>query len=242
MADPIHFPGSLPPGALVQFRQPAQPAPPQPSGDPAPLWLSADHAPGTGPLLHWPACAGTGTAHAVPANPGGTPRAPDGALRFSAGENSGLCLPAALPDAATASLAVIFRPLPGASGGTILSLQPQDGSGYLFLAHEEGQLRLGRKDGDLALSAPAPEGALLACLTLATGRLRLSINGGNTVTAQQALSGLADLFIGCRNARPGLKNKLGSFLLYDLLLWPGDPAPDLTAARALLAQRGQHGI
>ncbi|PLL13593.1 hypothetical protein C0V75_09560 [Tabrizicola sp. TH137] len=244
MTGPLLFPGRLPDGALVRGDTlPTQPTlrPSTPPAAPAPVWLSCNHAPETTPLHLWPASNGQAAA-SVPANDSGTARSASGALIFRAGENSGLCLADALPDAATASLGAIFRPAPAASAGTILSLQPQDGSGYLFLAHEDGQLRIGRKDADLSLTAPAPEGAILAGLSLAAGRVTLFVNGTAASSAPLALSGPADLFIGCRTARPGLKNKLGSFHLADVLLWPGDPAPDLAAACALRAERGQHGL
>ena len=247
MADPILFPGCLPDGALVNRPQRtavAAPAPnpaPAPPGPPAPLWLSCDHAPETAPLRLWPARTGEAAA-SVPANEAGTARSTTGALIFRAGENSGLCLPDALPDTATAAAAALFRPLPGASAGTVLSLQPKDGSGYLFLAHEDGQLRIGRKDSDLSLTAPAPDGVILAALALHADRVALLINGRSAASATLSLSGPADLFIGCRNARPGLKNKLGSFHLFDVLLWPTTGQPDLAAALHLRGERGRHGV
>ncbi|MBD1205016.1 MAG: hypothetical protein H9533_12925 [Rhodobacteraceae bacterium] len=247
MTEPILFPGRLPDGALVQrkTRTPAaalaaEPAS-APSGPPAPLWLSCDHAPETTALHLWPANTGAAAA-SVPANETGTARNATGALVFRAGENSGLMLADALPDSTTASAAALFRPTPGASAGTVLSLQPKDGSGYLFLAHEDGQLRIGRKDSDLSLTAPAPDGVILAAISLEQGRVSLTVNGRSAASATLTLSGPADLFIGCRNARPGLKNKLGSFHLFDVLVWPATGRPDLAAALQLRGERGRHGV
>lgn len=249
MTGPILFPGCLPEGALVR-RTSHAPAPPSaiaaeaavpPSGPPAPIWLSCDHAPETARLHLWPAATGEAAA-SVPASSNGTDRSATGALIFRAGENSGLCLPHALPDMTDATAAAIFRPAPGASAGTVLSLQPKDGSGYLFIAHEDGQLRVGCKDSDLALTAPAPEGAMFVGIALAQGRVSLIVNGRSAANARMPLSGPADLFIGCRNARPGLKNKLGSFHLFDVFVWPKAGQPDLSAALGLRMERGRHEL
>ena len=250
MAEPILFHGFLPEGALVR-RPSVAPAPSSPlpptaaaplsSGPPAPIWLSCDHAPETARLHLWPACTGEAAA-SVPASSSGTARSATGALIFRAGENSGLCLPDAVPDTTCATAAAIFSPAAGASAGTILSLQPKDGSGYLFLAHEDGQLRVGRKDSDLALKVPAPEGMMLVGLALVQGRVSLLVNGRSAASAPTPFSGPADLFIGCRNARPGLKNKLGSFHLFDVFVWPKEGQPDLSAALRLRMERVRHGV
>lgn len=248
MTGPILFPGCLPDGALVR-PLPSAPAraaamardPATTSAHPAPIWLSCDHPSESAPLRLWPAMAGRAAA-SVPANETGTARAATGALIFRAGENSGLCLPDALPDRAKATTAAIFRPAPGASAGTVLSLQPKDGSGYVFLAHEDGQFRIGRKDGDLDLTVSAPEGVILVGIALGAGRVSLMVNGRTAASAPLPALGPADLFIGCRNARPGLRNKLGSFHLFDVLVWPEDEQPDLAAALALRAERGRHGL
>lgn len=251
MADPIHFPGRLPNGALVSTLEAPtasntkqQPLPAQqkaPSGPPAPLWLSCDHSPETTPLHLWPSTEGQ-AATSVPANETGTARSAEGALLFQAGVNSGLCLSDALPDLDGVTCAALFRPMPGAAAGTVLSIQPKDGSGYLFLAHEDGHLRIGRKDSDLSLTAPSPDGVILAAISLSAGNVALSVNGRSAATAPLAIGGPADLYIGCRNARPGLKNKLGSFHLFDILLWPTDGQPDLSAALTLRRERGRHGL
>lgn len=254
MSDPIHFPGRLPDAVLVRPRpQPgAQPgpapdpiAPPRPeappAGPPAPVWLSCDDTPEENPLHRWPTSNGQ-VAVAVPANASGTARGKSGTLLFRAGVNSGLCLPDALPDLAHATVAAIFRPAPGASAGTVLSLQPQDGGGYVFLAHDEGQIRLGRKDSDLSLTAAAPDGSFLAGMVFSDGEVAVFINDRMMARTPLALAGPTDLFIGCRNARAGLKNKLGSFALTDVLIWPGEGRPDLAAACALCAKRGRNGL
>lgn len=251
MADPIFFHGRLPQAALVSalHAQPAtDAAPPQPSpakrapsGPPAPLWLSCDHSPETTPLHLWPSADGV-AATSVPANEKGTQRNAQGALLFRAGVNSGLCLSDALQDMARVTCAALFRPTPGAAAGTVLSIQPADGSGYIFLAHEDGQLRIGRKDSDLSLTAPSPEGVILAAITLDAGNVALSVNGRCAATGPLAIGGPADLYIGCRNARPGLKNKLGSFHLFDVLLWPNEGQPDFGAALTLRRERGRHGL
>lgn len=249
MVEPIRFPGLLPEGALVSRPDPASlpvPAPTAPVADfrpPAPLWLSCDHAPDNRQLHLWPTGARTGEAAiSVPANEGGTARTATGALIFRAGQNSGLCLHDAVPDLGTATAAAIFRPLPGEAAGTVLSLQPKDGSGYLFLAHEDGRLRIGRKDSDLSLTQPAPDGVMLVSLAVAQGRVSLSVNGRSAASAAVDLAGSADLFIGCRSARSGLKNKLGSFHLFDVLVWPDTAEPDQTAALALSRERGRHEV
>ena len=244
MTGPILFAGRLPRGALLRAdATAAPPAPPARDAAPAPLWLDKDHGM-TGPrALSWQARHPQGlTAEAVADNAAGTARAPSGALAFAARQNTGLLLARAIPDAAHCALAAILHPEPRQPGGTVLSLRPLDGSGYLFLSVEDGTARIGRKDGDLSLSLPVPEGAILLHLALSDGRIALSVNGGPPQRLSAALQGGADLYIGCRDGRGGLKNKLGAFRLSDLMVWPDGPAPDLAAAPALWRERRTHGI
>lgn len=248
MTGPILFPGRLPQGALLGGSPtPAAPAPaapaPQPVTHPAPLWLDKDHGLSSPRATHWDARLPAGSrAEAIADNETGTALAASGALAFAARQNGGFLLARAIPDAARCTLAAIAAPVAGQPGGTILSLRPLDGSGYLFLSLEDGTARIGRKDSDLALSLPVPDGVALLTLALDHGGVTLCVNGGTAQTARTPIEGPADLYIGCRDGRGGLKNKLGAFRLSDVLVWPDDPAPDTTQAQTLWRERLRHGI
>ena len=247
----LRFAGTLPPGALVRLD-------PVPVAAPAPIWLTADpddleFAPqDPARVLGWrargaPSCV----AHAVAANPSGTTYR-ERALRFDAEVNGGLLLADALSDAACLTLGLIFKAdLPEAR--TLLTLQPAGAEGSLFLDAKGADLRLGQKGGETELMLQA-EGAAdqvtLVLLALDDGQAWLAANGGAAVRAGTGLAtvGLADLFIACRGARGGLRNKLGAFALSDVLIWPGQnllaQAQDvaLSGAIALWQERARHGL
>jgi len=247
----LRYAGILPPGALVRLDR-------APVAAPAPNWLTADpddleFAPqDPARVLGWRA-HGTAScvAHAVAANPSGTTYR-HGALRFDAEVNGGLLLADALADAACLTLGLIFKAgLPEAR--TLFALQPQGADGSFFLDAKGADLRLGQKGGDTRLLLQlegAADQVTLVLLALDDGQAWLAANGGAAVSAGTGLAtaGPADLFIACRGARGGLRNKLGAFALSDVLIWPGQnllaQAQDvaLSGAIALWQERARHGL
>lgn len=240
----LTYPGPLPEGALVRATKPASTGP----LPPAPLWLDAGAGvtlSDTGGVLLWSAQTGAHTAFPVPANASGTPYEVQ-TLRFAAGENGGLVLPDAIPDLSSVSFAAILSPnLPDAR--TLLSLQAKGSDDYIFLSLEDMRLRVAQRGSDVELTMtlkPDSRVPLLILCTFHAGLVRLSVNGGTAVTGNLPIDpAAADLFIGCRNGRGGMKNKLGSFDLSDVLLWPGQDLPLApTSLIALWEDRCRRGL
>lgn len=247
----LRYAGTLPPGALVRLD-------PAPVAAPAPIWLTADPddleftPQDPARVLGWrahgaPSCV----AHAVAANPLGTPYR-HGALRLEAEVNGGLRLDDALADATCLTVGLIFQAgLPEAR--TLLALQPRGGDGSLFLDAKGSELRLGQRGGETELLLQAEgvaDQVTLVLLALGDGQAWLAANGRAAVRAGTGLAtaGPADLFIACRGARGGLRNKLGAFALSDVLIWPGQnllaQAQDvaLSGAISLWQERARHGL
>ena len=244
--------GALPEGVLIRASTiRAAPATPAPEAN---IWLDASAGvtlSASGRVIGWaPRGADPSQALPVPDNATGTGfRSDPPALQFSAGENGGLKLEGVVADAACVTIALILTPgLPEAR--TLLSLQPVAQGDYIFLSLEGPHLRLARKDAatSLALTLPAdPLQPILILCALSSGMARLSVNGGSAVAARlDAENGPADLFIGCRTARKGMKNKLGRFDLSDVMVWSGQDllgsGAELAAVRALWTDRCRHGL
>jgi hypothetical protein len=227
----ITYHGSLPPGALVTHR-PENP----PAEGSAPVWLDAaagefEVMPGDpSRIRRWIDPEAELAAIAVGPNLSGTrheagPGRP--ALVFEAGVNGGLVLAGAIADAGRVGFGAIFEPAE-ADAETLLTLQPLGVKDYLYLAARGTELRAEQDAGDFGLvqSLNAPAGAPVLVLCSVTGaEVRLSANGGAPITGTLAgagFSGPADLFIGCRGQRPGLKKKLGSFRLLHAFAWSGE--------------------
>lgn len=252
---PILFPGRLPPGALVHGHTTA-PAIIPPTDRPAPIWLTVDPAccefseANPGRITGWQARGDqNATALAVAANESGTHFVPSPPhLQFETGVNGGMFLPDTIPDADCVTVGMICRLDPGEDARTLLSLQSRGDDNYLFLSGDDGNLRLTQKTGEEELMLPLPEPAAKAVLLLfavASGRMFMAVNAAQPVSATTVNNpvGRADLFVGCRNARSGLQNKLGRFTLTDVMIWPGKnlfDSPDnpaLAAAEVLWKAR-----
>jgi len=257
----IIFPGRLPPGALVQGGSPKTAMAGEFTEIPAPIWLTADissfefseTAPGR--IIAWQSSGSVKfKAEAVAANELGTLFLPaPGRLQFTTGTNCGIILPDAIAEAENVTIGLIFHADETEDPRTLMSLQSRGDDNYLFLSGDDGNLRLTQKTGDEELVTPLPNagtGATLLLCAVERDRVYMGVNGGTAVTTATAStpSGMADLFLGCRNARSGLHNKLGRFTLTDVMIWPGknllagpnDPA--LNAAKALWASRSADGI
>lgn len=250
--------GRLPPGALVSppsaAPEPQPPPEPPPQRTSAAIWLSAgsgevEAMPGAPDRIRrWIDPVSEAEAVAVKPNAAGTllDRGPRPALVFSARENGGLALAGAIPDARRLSFGVIFEPV-SAETETLLTLQPADAEDHLYLAGQSGAIRLGQDRGALDLRqalALTPGRPVLVLCSLDGERVALAVNGGPPVTGRlaAALSGAADLFIGCRGRRAVMKRRLGSFRLSDVFLWSGEGLGGGDAATALdLWRERSHG-
>lgn len=215
----LTYPGPLPRGALVRVDAPQM------------IWLDAGEGltlNDQGRVVGWKARRGQMTAQPVPANAAGTARNPP-CLQFVAGENGGLVLSRPLCENVLI-LGIIFSPdLP--EPRTLLSLATADDD-YSFLSMDGSNLRLAQRGAPQEVTLPVPPDSaipLLVLVSLAKGKAQLSLNGSAAVSGDFTLPlGAAQLFIGCRNARGGMKNKLGGFNLSDVLVWPGQDLPSAT--------------
>jgi hypothetical protein len=255
------YQGSLPPGALVSHSFSA-PKPTQPADSTAiPLHFSARAANLTASevdptrILRWTAQDGTMAALPIGPNASGTrfePAPAPFALRFETETHGGLVLSEVIADSAACSFGLIFQTTE-ADAETLLTLQPLGLKDYLFLAGRAGEVLAGQDAGVFALSLPLIRAAGQVVLVLCglTGRhVSVAVNDLDPVAGMLGpgwTGGAADIFIGCRGQRAGLRRKLGSFRLCDVMVWPDrdcltDPADaGLGAARALWQERRRDG-
>ena len=244
--------GPLPFGVLLRPTKAPAALPATPVSE-ADIWLDASTGvtlSDTGRVTAW-ASRGANPAQAlpVPDNATGTAyRSDPPALQFAAAENGGLRLAGAIADAACLTVALILtQGQPEAR--SLLSVQPLAHEDYIFLSLEGPHLRLARKDAAKGLAQTLPveaQGPLLILCAFSSGMARLSVNGGTAVAAPLPIEpGFADLFLGCRTARKGMKNKLGRFDLSDVMVWPGQDllglGADLSAITALWNDRCRRG-
>ncbi|MCB2134949.1 MAG: hypothetical protein KDE08_03230 [Rhodobacteraceae bacterium] len=193
-------------------------------------------------------------ALAVAANKTGTSIAENPArLTFRAEENSGLVLADVISDAGTLTFGLIFWPEAGADPRTLLSLQPRGEDDYLFLSGDGGVFRAAQKSEQMELALPpqaADAAARILICAISGSALRLCLDFGPVAATplDSPFQGRADLFIGCRNARAGLRRKLGAFGLTDVMAWPGEDllsvpdSPALEAVKAVWRDRCAHAI
>ena len=256
----LTYHGSLPPGALVSGI-PAAPMPQKPDDSTAiPLHFIARTTDLTASdadpqrIVRWMARNG---ALALPVGPNTDGTLFDAAnmppvLRFEAESHGGLVLSEAIPDSAACSFGLIFQTAK-ADAETLLTLQPQGLKDYLFLAGRGGEVLAGQDADDFALSLPLIQKAgpvVLVLCGVSGRRVTVAVNDLDGVSGMLGggwTAGPADLFIGCRGQRAGLRRKLGSFGLSDVLIWPdrdclADPADaGAAAARALWHERQRDG-
>lgn len=235
----LNYQGRLPEGALIrQFVTAPQGAVPlHLRAEPAAMRF-AEGAPDR--VIHW--AAGAAAAVPVATNTEGT-RFDGQALVFETGVQGGLCLPGALPEAGACAFGLIYRAT-GETPETLLTLQPAGQKDYLYLAQRGAAVLAGQDASDLALSLPVPEtGVHLVLCALAGRSVTLMANGASvqgTLGGGWA-GGAADLFIGCRGQRAGLKRKLGGFRLSDVMIWPqGLGEGGTAAALAIWQERMRH--
>jgi len=193
----------------------------------APEWLSLDDC----TITEWRPRAGQGLA--LPAQPNrGNGKLTAAGLRLIPSTNCGFCITGAAADAANFSFAVLCRP--GADElRTLLTLNLQGTKNYLFLSHQSGQVSFKSQSDSGEVTLPVPAGAgpgpmpqgtdLLLIAGFSRGRFFLRAGGELAQSATRpdtAITGSADLFIGCRSHRDGLPKTLGDGHIAQVFFWP----------------------
>ena len=153
-------------------------------------------------------------------------------LRCTEGVNCGLVVPRITDSAGTFSMAVIYQPDRENPSKTLLTLNTGYSGGtdaesnYLFLSDAGDFFTVKDVRGAVEITAPVtsnPQGLRMAVVTLAGDTLALAENLSPPVVMQGADAGMrtaADLFIGCRSHRSGLKKTLGGATVLEVLFWP----------------------
>lgn len=246
---PILFPGPLPAGALLgsgsgPLDRPAAASAPPPApvrakaadpAPPAPIWFTTAcyetlHLSPAGRVLHWHARSDAGVDVAATASPlsfnkDGTALDPvSGHLLFQAQSHSGLAISGHLQAGKPFSVGLIYHSDAGADALSLLSLQAAGDADYAYVSAEQGFIRFARREGGPLLSAPDPRKCVLLVLAHDGRTVRLSVNRSTALTAPLALpaGGALSLMLGCRGLARPLYNKLGSFALSDVMIWPED--------------------
>jgi hypothetical protein len=140
-------------------------------------------------------------------------------------EYCGFCTEKVISDATKFTIAVIYA-TPRDEARTLLTVNPVEGSNYLFVSDFEAQLSAkdNKNTVDLTLDAALPsEQYRVAMVSCAGADVFLQRNQEAIVHEQGKLpemSGAADLFIGCRSDRSGLMKTLGGACIADVIVWP----------------------
>ena len=256
---PILYPGSLPQGALIG--QGDAPAPVETAsgqqvakGPPAPVWFSAQ-APETldlqedGRICGWHAVGDTTLrAEVMEFNKEGTPRDKiRGNVLFRAQSHGGLVIDGQL-SGALFSFGLVYNSDAKRDALSLFSLQAENDSDYFYLAAESGFLRFGQREGGPLLSVVDPRKTVLMVFSSDGAKVRFAVNRTAAVAVDCGLPNVdLKLMLGCRGYSRPLFNKLGTFTLSDVLIWPGQDvlagdfarAPD--AALALWQERVRNG-
>ena len=156
-------------------------------------------------------------------------------LAFRSQVNCGYCVPEALLGDGPFSLAVIYAPSMENEPRSLVTINPNDVDNYLFLSERDNAIDLTDKQGSFSLRQPLTEeckGFRLVIISRTKEGYTLSVNGqklrceSTPVKDRQdddvktGVSGLSDLFIGCRSHRKGILKTLGELSLADVFLWP----------------------
>ena len=198
----------------------------------------------------------TGGAHlATPAAPntgnGKLTEDPVLGLQTQSEINCGYVVPKITQNARTFTMTVVYHPQEGALAKTLLTVntgyaggKDQD-SNYLFLSDDGDVLTLKDVRGKVEIAAnaiTASERRRVVTISLSGSRLALAIGTEAAVVEHgqdPEMATTADLFIGCRSHRSGLKKTLGAATVSEVLFWPHHAlllprtAEDRAACRAL---------
>ncbi|WP_333711803.1 hypothetical protein [Yoonia sp.] len=187
-----------------------------------------------------------GNAKATPANPNEghgllAEVGPYSGLRCVPEVNCGLVAEKVTESAGTFSMAVIYHPPAEDQAKTLLTVNTgytggtDADSNYLYLSDAGDFFTVKDTRGAVEVVAPvtsSPDGLRMAVVTLCGNRLAVAENLAPPTIAEGADAGMrtgADLFIGCRSHRSGLKKTLGGATILEVLFWP---------KHALLTPRG----
>lgn len=251
------YPGRLPIGALLDHDMPAAPATASPAATlppPAPIWFSTAATDTlelneNGRVTAWQAVGQPARLTALNHNREGTvwDRAAK-ALQFQGRTHGGLGADAILPHGNCFSLGMIYTPLPKGHTMTLCSLQAVDSEDYLFLSAWNGIIRFALRENEANFSQTEPKTTTLLVLSSNGTQVKLAVNRGPCSAIDFAIPDLPhDLFIGCRGSARSLVNKLGSFDLTDVMIWPdqdvlsGQHAQAPESALAHWQERLRHG-
>ncbi len=146
--------------------------------------------------------------------------------------NCGFSVPKITESAGTFSMAVVYKPAADGASKTLLTVNTGYSGGsdhesnYLFLSDAGDFFTVKDVRGAVEVVGPvtsSSDGLRMAVVTLCGDTLAMA-EGLNTPTVVQgADAGMrtaADLFIGCRSHRSGLKKTLGGATILEVLFWP----------------------
>lgn len=165
-------------------------------------------------------------------------------LAFLPRVNCGYCIPEATLGDEPFSLALIYAPSMENEPRSLATINPvEDENNYLFLSERENAIELTDKQGSFSLRqlvTPEHKGFRLVIFSRTEERYALALEGRiirhqfpsveNLKEDETGfdISGISDLFIGCRSHRKGILKTLGEFLLADIFFWPNK---DILASR-----------
>ncbi len=207
-------------------------------------WDAFEIDDGTGAVKEWRSA--DGTAAAVPVNPNEgngllAEVGPYSGLRCVPEVNCGLVVPRIAESAGTFSMAVIYQPPSEDQSKTLLTLNTGYSGGndadsnYIYLSDAGDFFTVKDTRGAVEVVSPivsSDEGLRMAVVTLCGNKLAVAENLEPATVTEGADAGMrtsADLFIGCRSHRSGLKKTLGGATILEVLFWP---------KHALLTPRG----
>lgn len=205
--------------------------------DPSAIWLPGDVDAFTygdaGEIISW--TDGIHSTLLTEPNTGNTRPAtgPRPGMICEAGVHCGMVLPSVTDHAARCSMALVYTPAPDTDASTLLTLNThyvdgvgQDGT-YLFLSDREEDGFLVKDTGGHVMAQmpgrPATGAPRLLVVTLSGTQLALAVDLDPPVVTKGTQPGLdcaADLFIGCRSHRGGLKRTVGQSVIHDVMFWP----------------------
>ena len=198
-------------------------------------WDAFDVDDGTGAIREWHSTDRAKTATPADPNEGNGLLGEVGAyagLRCIPEINCGLVVPRITESAGVFSMAVIYQPDKDMPSKTLLTINTGYSGGtdaesnYLFLSDAGDFFTVKDVRGAVEIVAPVtstPDGLRMAVVTLAGDTLALAENLSPPTVMQGADAGMrsaADLFIGCRSHRSGLKKTLGAATVLEVLFWP----------------------
>ncbi len=156
----------------------------------------------------------------------------DAGLTCQTGLNCGLTVEKATQNATRFTMAVLYRPAIEGDPETLLTVNTGYNGGddkdaaYLFLAERDGELSVKDTRGSIELNVPSrakPGEDHFVIVTLAGDTIALAQNVAPAEVmrgAQPPMQNPADLFIGCRSHRKGLKKTLGNSIIREVFFWP----------------------